>query len=110
MKIILKITMICGLLLSVFGTVEAARKYSPGVAMRMALKGDFDQSESEQILAAIPEEWKKEHRVIVRQMIQGTRGRPAKGKKPLTFPVISVGEWPADLSLRREDMYGDNGR
>ena len=25
-------------------------------------------------------------------------------------PVLHVGAWPADLSLRREDMYGDNGR
>lgn len=26
------------------------------------------------------------------------------------FPIIDVGPWPAGLSLRREDMYGDNGR
>jgi hypothetical protein len=26
------------------------------------------------------------------------------------FPVISVGAWPSDLPLRREDMYGDAGR
>ena len=26
------------------------------------------------------------------------------------FPVIHVGAWPVDLSLRREDMYGDDGR
>ena len=26
------------------------------------------------------------------------------------FPVISVGAWPSELSLRREDMYGDAGR
>ena len=31
-------------------------------------------------------------------------------KAPLDFPVISVGKWPEDLSLRREDMYGDDGR
>ncbi len=31
-------------------------------------------------------------------------------RKPLDFPVISVGKWPGDLSLRREDMYGDDGR
>lgn len=34
----------------------------------------------------------------------------ATGKKPLDFPVISVGKWPEDLSLHREDMYGDDGR
>ncbi len=26
------------------------------------------------------------------------------------FPVISVGAWPEGFSLRREDMYGDDGR
>ena len=26
------------------------------------------------------------------------------------FPVISVGRWPENLSLRREDLYGDDGR
>jgi hypothetical protein len=26
------------------------------------------------------------------------------------FPVDSVGTWPSNLSLRREDMYGDHGR
>jgi len=31
-------------------------------------------------------------------------------KEPLDFPVISVGKWPENLSLRREDMYGDDGR
>jgi hypothetical protein len=25
------------------------------------------------------------------------------------FPVISVGAWPPDLSLRRENIYGDAG-
>ena len=38
---------------------------------------------------------------------------PAKksGKHaPLNFPTISVGKWPDNLSLRREDMYGDEGR
>ncbi len=29
---------------------------------------------------------------------------------PLDFPVISVGSWPEDLSLRREDMYDEWGR
>ena len=30
--------------------------------------------------------------------------------EPLDFPTMSVGKWPEDLSLSREDMYGDNGR
>lgn len=31
-------------------------------------------------------------------------------KQSLDFPVMSVGQWPSDLSLSREDMYGDDGR
>ena len=31
-------------------------------------------------------------------------------RPPLDFPVIHVNSYPADLSLRREDMYGDDGR
>ena len=30
--------------------------------------------------------------------------------EPLDFPTDDLGPWPEDLSLRREDMYGDNGR
>jgi len=32
------------------------------------------------------------------------------GQQSLDFPVISVGKWPSDLSLSREDMYGNGGR
>lgn len=31
-------------------------------------------------------------------------------KEPLAFPVDDLGQWPEGLSLRREDMYGDDGR
>ncbi len=34
----------------------------------------------------------------------------SKTKKPLVFPVVSVGKWPEGMSLHREDMYGDDGR
>jgi len=30
--------------------------------------------------------------------------------KLLDFPVDNLGKWPEDLSLRREDMYDDDGR
>ena len=33
-----------------------------------------------------------------------------KQNPDLDFPVIHVEQWPEDLSLRREDMYGDDGR
>jgi hypothetical protein len=29
---------------------------------------------------------------------------------PCDVPVLHVGAWPAALSLRREDLYGDDGR
>lgn len=29
---------------------------------------------------------------------------------PSVFPTISVDQWPQDLSLRREDIYADDGR
>lgn len=44
---------------------------------------------------------------FLKQRTQVTQPAPCK---PLDFPVISVGKWPEDLSLRREDMYGDDGR
>ena len=31
-------------------------------------------------------------------------------EEPLDFPVDDLGPWPDGLSLRREDMYGDDGR
>lgn len=41
---------------------------------------------------------------------QRVRTKQHAKREPLDFPVISVGKWPEDLSLRREDMYGDDGR
>lgn len=41
---------------------------------------------------------------------QRARVKQHTKREPLDFPVISVGKWPEDLSLRREDMYGDDGR
>lgn len=41
---------------------------------------------------------------------QRARAKQYAKREPLDFPVISVGKWPEDLSLRRDDMYGDDGR
>nr|VFK15156.1 MAG: Protein of unknown function (DUF2281) [Candidatus Kentron sp. LFY] len=41
---------------------------------------------------------------------QRTQTKQPTRREPLDFPVISVGQWPGDSSLRREDMYGDDGR
>lgn len=41
-----------------------------------------------------------------------TRRRKATttSKESLDFPVDNLGPWPDGLSLRREDMYGDDER
>jgi Protein of unknown function (DUF2281) len=35
---------------------------------------------------------------------------PTSRHETLDFPVDDLGQWPEGLSLRREDMYGDDGR
>lgn len=39
-----------------------------------------------------------------------TKARPVTKRLPFNFPVISVGQWPQNLSLSREDIYTDDGR
>jgi hypothetical protein len=36
--------------------------------------------------------------------------RPAPALTTLNLPMIDLGPWPEHLSLRREDLYGDDGR
>ncbi len=48
-----------------------------------------------------------EHQVVV--MIDMKPGSDEE-EAALGFPVIDVDAWPTDLSLRREEMYGDWGR
>ena len=38
------------------------------------------------------------------------RRETSTGQEPLDFPVDDPGPWPEGLGLRREDMYGDDGR
>ncbi|MGH7966738.1 MAG: hypothetical protein ACRERD_33745 [Candidatus Binatia bacterium] len=47
------------------------------------------------------------HRVVV--VIDEQLVRKEK-RPPLNLPAHDYGPWPADLSLRREDMYDDWGR
>jgi hypothetical protein len=48
------------------------------------------------------------HTLIV--VIDERVAQPASGLSLEDFPVIDVGPWPEGLSLRREEMYGDDGR
>jgi hypothetical protein len=36
--------------------------------------------------------------------------RSAPKNTTLDLPMIDLGPWPDSLSLRREDLYGDDGR
>jgi hypothetical protein len=48
-----------------------------------------------------------EHRVVL--VLED--GPAQEGERPpFDLPVVHVGRWPDNLSLRREDMYGDWGR
>lgn len=47
------------------------------------------------------------HRVVV-VVEESPQMQPPTG--PLNLPLLQADSWPADLSLRREDMYGDWGR
>ena len=47
------------------------------------------------------------HRAVL-VIDEGTVRRQEKVRSPL--PVLHVGSWPADIPLRREDMYDERGR
>lgn len=46
---------------------------------------------------------------FLRERTQAQQSAPVK-HEPLDFPVDNLGKWPKGLSLRRADMYGDDGR
>jgi hypothetical protein len=35
---------------------------------------------------------------------------PAEARAPLTFAAHDVGPWPEGYTVRREEIYGDDGR
>lgn len=61
-------------------------------------------------LRSLPTERLSEVADFVAFIKQRAQPKKTTSHKPLDFPVISVGKWPEELSLHREDMYGDNGR
>lgn len=66
-----------------------------------------------QSLASKLSELPPERVAEVEDFIDFLRSRQPQRKKPrvpFDLPVDHVGQWPEDLSLRRENMYGDDGR
>ncbi|MBH8566017.1 hypothetical protein I8748_28300 [Nostoc sp. CENA67] len=52
-----------------------------------------------------------EHQVVIvideKPLVE--QGETKQKRPPLNFPVDNYGPWPENLSLRREDIYGDWG-
>lgn len=50
------------------------------------------------------------HRIVV--VIEDEETNPESEQKPkeFVFPVMPEAQWPDDMPLRREDLYGDDGR
>jgi hypothetical protein len=51
-----------------------------------------------------------EHDVTITLATPPTRDRPEEPFDVDTLPIHDLGPWPEGLSLRREDMYDEDGR
>ncbi|ASC69482.1 hypothetical protein XM38_004090 [Halomicronema hongdechloris C2206] len=58
-------------------------------------------------LSLPPEIQAGEYQVVI---VLEAQPRQPQTQQPLQFPVDDYGPWPTDLSLHREEMYGDFGR
>jgi len=61
-------------------------------------------------LRSLPPERIEEVADFVDFLKQRMQAKCTGKREPLDFPVDDPGPWPEGLSLRREDMYGDDGR
>lgn len=78
--------------------------------------------ESRAVLLQLPPDVKPGRHRIVATIEDATEPAPALkplaeafpviagASHPFVFPVIPEAQWPDDMPLRREDMYGDDGR
>jgi hypothetical protein len=78
-------------------TIETTATVTANGQMRVQLPPDIPEGEH-QIVLVIDEK-------LVTQKLATKEKRP-----PLNFPVDSYGSWATNLSLRREDMYSEEGR
>ncbi len=51
-----------------------------------------------------------EHEVTITLTARPAQSQVARPLDPADLPRHDLGPWPAGLSLRREDLYGDGGR
>ena len=59
---------------------------------------------------APPEVPPGEHEITIKTTLAPTRRSARKPFDASALPVHDLGPWPEGLSLRREDMYDDDGR
>ena len=78
-------------------TIETTATVLPGGKVTVQLPADIPPGEHQIVL-------------VIDELSPSEKQVNKKERPPLNFPVDSYGSWPADLSLRREDMYGDSGR
>lgn len=58
----------------------------------------------------IPQYPPSEHEVTIIVPDRSAKEPFARPLEPSDLPTHDLGPWPQGLSLRREDMYGDDGR
>ena len=51
-----------------------------------------------------------DHEATITVATPPVRPRPVKPFDVNELPTIDLGPWPVGISLRREDLYGDDGR
>lgn len=49
-----------------------------------------------------------QHRVIA--TLDPSEPGSTEASRPWTFPVLNTAQWPADMPMNREELYGDSGR
>ncbi|HKP53738.1 MAG TPA: hypothetical protein VJ183_13935 [Chloroflexia bacterium] len=72
-----------------------------------AIDTEAKVTEDGQLIVRVPPDIPPGEYKVVIELEPRTDGEGKR--KPLEFVVLDI-PWPADLSLRREDMYGDWGR
>jgi hypothetical protein len=83
-------------------TMERLTKYMKAIEATATVSRDGT------LTVSIPVELEPgQHRVVV---VVEEAPVHQKAPAPLDLPTLKVGQWPKDLSLRREDIYGDWGR
>jgi len=64
--------------------------------------------ENHTAVVRLPDEISPEHHTL--HIILHEQDTLLQEECPETFPTVTVSQWPQNLSLRREDLYDNDGR